>query len=214
MDYTKLSIQELEAMAETLRFEIAELDMLQNSYKLRNNSVFGCMGNPFFRLYDIRVATAITSDGQSGVKNVERSTNKWLSDKTGVESDYVIGIDTDSVVGDTIINVNGNDIPIAEFFDESLGYQSTVAPNNLVKRVYGEYLTDSVDMNTGDIVKSRIVYAKKHLVKKEMYRVTVGDKSVIMTCDHGCIVLRDGKLIDITPNNVCIDTDTMVFTKH
>lgn len=78
--------------------EIAMLDTIQYSLKVRLNSVYGAMSNEFFRWYDVRHAEAITMGGQLTIKWAERKMNEFMNDylsTTGI--DYVIASDTDSI---------------------------------------------------------------------------------------------------------------------
>ena len=42
----------------------------------------------------------------------------------------------------------------------------------------------------------------RHKVKKRMYRITSGDKSVEVTCDHSLKVMRNNELIDVKPSDL------------
>ena len=69
------------------------------------NSLYGALGNAHFRYFDVRIAEAITVSGQAVVKWTEMKTNEYLNKMlstpediiAGRKTDYVIGIDTDSV---------------------------------------------------------------------------------------------------------------------
>jgi DNA polymerase elongation subunit (family B) len=62
------------------------------------NSLYGALGNRYFRYYDLRVAEAITLSGQMAIRWAENAMNDFMNKI--VESsnkDYVIAIDTDSL---------------------------------------------------------------------------------------------------------------------
>ena len=82
----------------TLENEINTLENQQMAIKILMNSLYGALGNNFFRYFDIRIAEAITTCGQLAIRWAERSINKTMNEllKT-TDVDYVIAIDTDSL---------------------------------------------------------------------------------------------------------------------
>jgi DNA polymerase elongation subunit (family B) len=82
----------------TLENEISRLDTLQTALKIRLNSLYGSLANPYSRWFDIRNAEAITLSGQLTVKWAEHYFNVIMNKllKT-TNTDYVIAVDTDSV---------------------------------------------------------------------------------------------------------------------
>ena len=78
--------------------EIAKLNTQQMAIKIMMNSLYGAMGNKWFRYYDLRVAEAITLSGQLSIRWAEKTVNDYMNKLLGTsEVDYVIAIDTDSV---------------------------------------------------------------------------------------------------------------------
>jgi DNA polymerase elongation subunit (family B) len=61
------------------------------------NSLYGALGNKYFRYFDLRVAEAITLTGQTVIRWAEKHVNDFMSKIVGKDDDYVIAIDTDSV---------------------------------------------------------------------------------------------------------------------
>jgi DNA polymerase elongation subunit (family B) len=62
------------------------------------NSLYGALGNKYFRYFDLRVAEGITLTGQTVIRWAERSVNEFMNKIVGTDNkDYVIAIDTDSV---------------------------------------------------------------------------------------------------------------------
>ena len=66
--------------------------------KILLNSLYGALGNKYFRYFDMRIAEAITLSGQLAILWAERTMNKEMNNilKTN-DKDYVIAIDTDSL---------------------------------------------------------------------------------------------------------------------
>lgn len=73
-------------------------DVQQQARKVLINSLYGALGNEFFRYYDIRNAEAVTSAGRLSIQWIERKLNEYFNKVIGSEDfDYVVYIDTDSV---------------------------------------------------------------------------------------------------------------------
>lgn len=77
--------------------EATRLDMIQNTYKTVLNSSYGVLLNKFFPAYDPDCGESITLSGQAVIKRVFKIINQMMFDKIGVEKDYVVCGDTDSV---------------------------------------------------------------------------------------------------------------------
>lgn len=70
----------------------------QYSKKILLNSVYGALGNEYFRWFDIRLAEAVTSSGQLAIRWAEKAVNKYFNSVLETEDvDYVVYIDTDSI---------------------------------------------------------------------------------------------------------------------
>ena len=83
---------------------IASLNSKQMAAKILMNSLYGAMGNIFFRYYDIRVAEGITMTGQLIIRSVAKHLNEFVNKETGSEGvDYSFYSDTDS----TYITLDG-----------------------------------------------------------------------------------------------------------
>ena len=79
----------------------------QMALKILLNSLYGAMGNKWFRYFDMRIAEGITLTGQATIRWAEKHLNAYLNSvlKTNsglnavlkTDKDYVVAIDTDSV---------------------------------------------------------------------------------------------------------------------
>ena len=77
--------------------DIARYENQQMAIKILMNSLYGALGNKYFRYFDLRVAEGITLTGQTVIRWAEKHVNDFMSKIVGEEADYVIAIDTDSV---------------------------------------------------------------------------------------------------------------------
>jgi DNA polymerase elongation subunit (family B) len=63
------------------------------------NSAYGAVGNQYFRYYDVRQASGITTAGQFIIRFIEKKVNEYLNKilQTHGEVDYIVASDTDSI---------------------------------------------------------------------------------------------------------------------
>ena len=85
------------APTKTLDNEIVTCENNQMAIKILMNSLYGALGNNFFRYFDRRMAEAITTSGQLSIKWAERAINEAMNKLLDTDNDYVIAIDTDSL---------------------------------------------------------------------------------------------------------------------
>jgi DNA polymerase elongation subunit (family B) len=79
--------------------DIAIAENRQMSIKILLNSLYGAMGNRYFRFFDQRIAEAITLTGQLTIRWAEYSLNAYLNRvlQNKEWKDYIVAIDTDSL---------------------------------------------------------------------------------------------------------------------
>jgi DNA polymerase elongation subunit (family B) len=78
---------------------IAIAENRQMSIKILLNSLYGAMGNRYFRFFDQRIAEAITLTGQLTIRWAEYALNQYLNKamQNTTWKDYIVAIDTDSL---------------------------------------------------------------------------------------------------------------------
>lgn len=78
--------------------EINKLKNQQMILKIQLNSLYGAMGNNFFRYYRLQIAEGITTTGQYIIRTAEKALNKEMNRicKLNEMIDHVIAMDTDS----------------------------------------------------------------------------------------------------------------------
>jgi len=91
----------------------------QMALKILLNSLYGAMGNKWFRYFDMRIAEGITLTGQATIRWAENNLNDYLNKALQTKKDYVVAIDTDSVYVrlDEFVNRLGPANPI-DFLDK------------------------------------------------------------------------------------------------
>jgi DNA polymerase elongation subunit (family B) len=79
--------------------DIARYENQQTAIKILLNSLYGALGNKYFRYFTMEIAEGITLSGQMIIRWAEKAVNEYLNKalKNKKEKDYVIAIDTDSV---------------------------------------------------------------------------------------------------------------------
>ena len=78
--------------------EVSKLNNMQMARKIQLNSAYGALGNQYFRFYDERQATAITTGGQLSIRWVQNDVNSYLNKILKTEDkDYIVAADTDSI---------------------------------------------------------------------------------------------------------------------
>lgn len=212
MDLSQIKTEDLLAEKERLEKLVSKCSNTQEGLKVTLNSAYGALGNAYFRYFDIRQAEAVTLSGQLAIKWVQKDLNVYLNKLLNTdEVDYVIASDTDSVVGDTMIYVNGEYIKISDAYDRFCSDSNLIYKRDADDFVHDvsvqSLLTKSYTEN--EIVDDHILHIMKHKTKKCMYRVTVNDKEIIITEDHSLVVERNGNLISVKPNEV-LDGDVFI----
>ena len=96
--YSKMSDEELlNQHAQTVK-SVTKWSNFQQVRKICLNSLYGALGNTYFRYYKLDNAEAITLTGQVAIRWIERKINEFLNKTLSTEGkDYVIASDTDSI---------------------------------------------------------------------------------------------------------------------
>jgi DNA polymerase elongation subunit (family B) len=128
-----------ESPSEGLSNRISELDNKQMAIKILLNSLYGSVGNNFFRYFDVRIAEGITLTGQLTIRWAERVMNAQLNKILGTtDKDYVIAIDTDSLY------INMDDI-VAKFNPKN--------PTSFIDKICEEHFKDCLEQGFDELHK-------------------------------------------------------------
>ena len=187
-------------------------DTQQQTAKLLLNSGYGALASNSFLYFDNRLAESITISGQLSIRWAEKYMNKYFNKLCKTENDdYCLAIDTDSVVGSTLIDVNGQKISIKEFFDSVKGKKVRDLENDVVKLVENDSTSLSVNIESQKIERKKINYVMEHKVKKRMFKIKCQGKEVIVTEDHSIMVMRNNEIISVKPNEIKKGLDKIIM---
>ena len=144
----------------------------QMALKILLNSLYGAMGNKWFRYFDMRIAEGITLTGQATIRWAENNLNNYLNTTLKTNKDYVVAIDTDSVYVtlDALVKQFNPKNPV-DFLDKIC---STALEDTLTK-CYAE-LYDSLGGIQNHMVMGREVIADRGIwTAKKRYILNVHD---------------------------------------
>lgn len=95
---SELSDKQLHQLIKTAKAKERSSNVEQQARKVLINSLYGALGNRFFRYYDLRNAEAITMSGQLSIRWIERKLNEYFNQLCNTRDfSYTVYIDTDSV---------------------------------------------------------------------------------------------------------------------
>lgn len=89
--------KQTEGKTKEIEAEISKCNNMQMAKKIILNSLFGAVGNVYFRWYKLQFAEAITYSGQYGIRFIGDAMDEYFSKLTGKNKRYVIASDTDSI---------------------------------------------------------------------------------------------------------------------
>ena len=113
----------------------------QHVQKIILNSLYGVLGLPVFRFYDIDNAEATTTTGQDLIKFTEKITNKYYNNKLGTDEDYCIYTDTDSVFYSASPLIK-NEYPNADFNNDKFMTEKILETASVVQ----DFINKSYDL--------------------------------------------------------------------
>lgn len=199
-ELAKLTDEQLLEMLEEYNAAAIIQKNIEQAIKILINSLYGYLGSVFSRFYERYMAEGITLNGQTVIRTSDITLNGYMNELIGTEKDRVIYCDTDSLTFDSVININGKEITIGEYYD-SISADSLINSLKDIKRV-----SDDVALSyNGKIVSKPVEYVMRHKVKKKLYRISTGSDHVDVTEDHSIMVLNENdELVEIKPSKICI----------
>ena len=149
-----------ETPTKALSNRISNLNNQQMAIKILMNSLYGALGNRWFRYFDQRVAESITLAGQLSIKWAERAVNEEMNKLLGTDGkDYVIAIDTDSVY----INMS----KLVKKFDPK-------DPVKFLDKISSEHFEKVLEKSYADLAE----YTNSFVNRMEMGREVIADKGI------------------------------------
>jgi DNA polymerase elongation subunit (family B) len=141
--------------------EINRLENTQMAIKILLNSLYGALGNAYFRYFDMRIAEGITLSGQLAIKWAEKAMNEAMNSILKSDGiDYVIAMDTDSlyVNMEPLVNAVNPKDPV-KFIDRAC--EQKIVP--ILAKAYDRLFTQ---MNAYD---NRMVMAREAIADKGIW---------------------------------------------
>ena len=162
--------------------KIATYHNIQWAKKISLNSAYGAIGNQYFRYYDVRQATAITTSGQFVIRFIENKVNEYMNNilKTHDKVDYIVASDTDSIylTLDKLVDVTCKDKPV----EHILRFINKVVDSRIqpfLDKCFAE-LADYTNAIGNKMVMKREVIADKGIwTAKKRYMLNVLDEEGI-----------------------------------
>ena len=171
----------------------------QHVQKIVLNSLYGVLGLPVFRFYDIDNAEATTTTGQDLIKFTEKITNKFYNNKLGTNEDYCIYTDTDSVFYSALPLIK-NEYPNADLNDDKFMTEKILEKAEIVQdfinQSYNLFAKKflNIDEHRFDIKQECIAKSAFWVAKKRYGQQIINDGGV--PCDR-----LDVKGLDIVRSN-------------
>ena len=169
-----------------LKKEIARCHNIQWARKIALNSAYGAVGNQYFRYYDVRQASGITTAGQFIIRFIEKKVNEYLNNilQTKGEADYVVASDTDSIyvnLGKLVEKTceGKDDQQIADFLGK-------VCDNKLepyIAKCFDELADYSNAFKNAMVMKREVIANKGIWIAKKRYMLNVLDEEGIRLAD-------------------------------
>lgn len=148
------------APTKKLENEIVTCENNQMAIKILMNSLYGALGNNFFRYFDRRMAEAITTSGQLSIRWAEEAINKEMNALLEtMNEDYVIAIDTDSLY----VNMK----PLVDKLNPK-------KPVDFLNKICAEHFEDILTKAYDRLFKKMNAYENR----MEMAREVIADKAV------------------------------------
>src|SRR5210317_730259 len=161
--------------------EIARCHNIQWARKIALNSAYGAVGNQYFRYYDVRQASGITTAGQFIIRFVEKNMNEYLNKILNTENqDYIVASDTDSIyvnLGPLVKQTcdgKSND-EIADF----LGKVCDKKLEPFLEKVFDSLSNYSNAFRNAMVMKREVIANKGIWVAKKRYMLNVLDEEGI-----------------------------------
>ncbi len=166
--------------------EISRCHNIQWARKIALNSAYGAVGNQYFRYYDVRQASGITTAGQFIIRFIEEKVNEYLNRilKTHDKKDYIVASDTDSIYVclDKLVEQTcegKTDDQICNFLNKVV--DSRIEP--YIAKCFGELSEYTNAFKNAMVMKREVIANKGIWVAKKRYMLNVLDEEGVRLAD-------------------------------
>jgi DNA polymerase elongation subunit (family B) len=136
--------------------DIAHFENQQTAIKILLNSLYGALGNKYFRYFTMEIAEGITITGQFIIKWAEKHVNGFLNKTLKTDKDYVIAIDTDSVYAG-----------LADLVNHVMPDADTTKKVDFLDKVCSKIETDVLDVAFKELKENCNAYKHRITMKRE-----------------------------------------------
>ena len=163
----------------SLKREIARCHNIQWARKIALNSAYGAVGNQYFRYYDVRQASGITTAGQFIIRYIEKKVNEYLNSilLTKDKIDYIVASDTDSIYVrfDKLVEKTCK----GKTKEQIIDFLSKVCDNKIepyIEKCFDELADYSNAFKNAMVMKREVIADKGIWVAKKRYMLNVLDE--------------------------------------
>jgi DNA polymerase elongation subunit (family B) len=159
IDYSKISTEELKKLRQNCIKSISKCTNNQMARKIQLNSLYGSIGNAYFRYYKLANAEAITLSGQVSIRWIENKMNSYLNNLLKTEGlDYVIASDTDSIY----LNLGPL---VSKFFANKSGDKAAIV--DILDKICKEQFEPFIESSYDELAEYVNAYEQKMQMKRE-----------------------------------------------
>ena len=196
-----------EGKSDSLVRKATILENKQMATKILLNSLYGAMGNRYFRYFDLLVAEGVTTTGQAVIQHAEKAVNGFLNKAMQDDKDRVIAMDTDSLyvgVGDLVDKYCKED-PV-QFLDRFA--KEAIEP--ILEKSFEQFAKDT-DAYTNRMVMKREAIADRGIwTAKKRYILNVHNNEGVQYAEPKIKVMGIEAVKSSTPE-VCRDAMKQMF---
>ena len=146
--------------------------------KVLLNSLYGVLGLPVFRFYDLDNARATTLTGQELIKYSKQITNHYYNKKLGTNKDYVLYIDTDSIFASAVplLNFDVKDASDQQIINAIMDIANEV--QTYLNKSYNYFSKKFLNLDVHRFeIKQEVIAKHAFFIKKKRYAMKIINES-------------------------------------
>lgn len=146
--------------------EVSRLDNFQMALKIALNSLYGALGNQWFRYYDLRMAEGITQSGQLSIQWMANKIDAYMNGLLKTKDiPYAIYADTDSIY-----------LSMETLVEQICVGKSTEQKIRYMDKVCEEIIQPFIDKGYTELAEYMSAYSQKMVMKREV----LADKGIFV----------------------------------